>query len=545
MEERRHQERHRTLKGGKIVFNNKKCIFDCLVRDLSPSGACLQVNSSNGLPQTFDLLIDGESAIRPCRLIWLTDTRAGIEFDASNATGGPQEPLSTSEGPQRFVGSACGDELVRDQLLTVRVALDLVPVGIVLLDANTRSQFINRAFRRMWRLSDEKADSRPPFVALMYHGRDTMAYSVPSGDLDAHVAERVAYVKSGNPKPLDLRLANGEVIRVQCTVLPSGGRMLCYTYVTDIVRNADELGMLRSALDQMQPGIILLDGFLNAQFMNCAVRKLWSVADEQADRKPSYGELVNDSRRTRAYGVPPDELDNFIEERIAVVRAGDPTPMDLLHGDGRIIRSQCAVLPGGGRMLTYNDVTDLVARAKQFEQLATIDGMTGLYNRRHFDALAEAEWKRFERYHRPLSLVLIDIDQFKEINDRLGHEAGDEALKALATVCMEDKRSTDIVARLGGDEFAVLLPETSLQQARTVAERIHKAIDRCGTDQRPKGEARITLSVGIAEASRGMSGFQALLRLADKALYEAKAAGRNCVRDCMSIEIPKFRVVAR
>ena len=145
MEERRHQERHRTLKGGKIVFNNKKCIFDCLVRDLSPSGACLQVNSSNGLPQTFDLLIDGESAIRPCRLIWLTDTRAGIEFDASNAIGGPQEPLSTSEGPQRFVGSAYGDQLVRDQLLTLRVALDLVPVGIVLLDANTRAQFINRA----------------------------------------------------------------------------------------------------------------------------------------------------------------------------------------------------------------------------------------------------------------------------------------------------------------------------------------------------------------------------------------------------------------
>jgi len=82
--------------------------------------------------------------------------------------------------------------------------------------------------------------------------------------------------------------------------------MLCYTYVTDIVRNADELGMLRSALDQMQPGIILLDGFLNAQFMNRAVRKLWSAADEQSDRKPSYGELVNDSRRTRAYGVPPD-----------------------------------------------------------------------------------------------------------------------------------------------------------------------------------------------------------------------------------------------
>ena len=73
-------------------------------------------------------------------------------------------------------------------------------------------------------------------------------------------------------------------------------------------------------------------------------------------------------------------------------------------------------------MLTYNDVTDLVMRAKQFEELATIDGLTGLYNRRHFDVLAEAEWKRFQRYRRPLSLFLIDIDQFKEINDRRGQE---------------------------------------------------------------------------------------------------------------------------
>jgi hypothetical protein len=113
----------------------------------------------------------------------------------------------------------------------------------------------------------------------------------------------------------------------------------------------------------MQQRIILLDEFLNAQFMNKAVRKLWSVPDGQADKKPPYAELVSDSRRTGAYGVPKEQLDRFIEDRIAIVRAGDPSPMDMRHGDGRIIRSQCTVLPSGGRMLTYNDVDDLVAKA--------------------------------------------------------------------------------------------------------------------------------------------------------------------------------------
>lgn len=434
------------------------------------------------------------------------------------------------------VSSGEDREPVRSELFTLRAALDLVPIGIVLLDADTRAQFINRAFRRMWRLPDEKADSRPPFVALMYHGRDTCAFAVPSDDLDAYVARRVAQVKSGDPRPVDLRLTNGEVLRVQCTVLPNGGRMLCYTFVTDIVRDSDELGILRNALNQMEQGIILLDEFLGAQFMNSAVRALWDVSDEQADRKPSFAELVNDSRRTGAYGVPREQLDKFIEQRIEWVRSGNPTPVDIRHADGRIIRSQCAVLPGGGRMLTYNDVTDLVLRASEFEQLATIDGLTGLHNRRHFDTLAAAEWQRFVRYRRPLSLILIDIDLFKKINDGLGHQAGDQALKFVAAVCMQGKRTTDIIARFGGDEFAILLPETSLSQARVVAERIQQEVARPHDIEPTDGDRNFTLSLGIAEAAASMSGVEALLRAADKALYVAKFAGRNCIREDAGIE---------
>src|SRR5262249_49476024 len=125
---------------------------------------------------------------------------------------------------------------------------------------------------------------------------------------------------------------------------------------------------------------------------------------------------------------------------------------------------------------TYCDITDLVRNAQQMEQLATIDSMTGLYNRRHFMVLAASEWSRFLRYYRSLSVLLIDIDHFKSVNDRYGHAVGDETLVHVANACLEGKRSSDIVGRLGGEEFAMLLPETDLYQARIVAERVCKSI---------------------------------------------------------------------
>jgi diguanylate cyclase (GGDEF)-like protein len=410
------------------------------------------------------------------------------------------------------------DETGNAETATVRVALDLVPIGLVLLDSGLRAQFINRTYRQMWQLPDDKADAHPPFIALLYHGRDTHAYAVRSDDIDRYIAERVEHIETGSPKTLDLRLTSGEVIRIHCTVLPSGGRMLCYTYVTDLKKEADELTLLRGSLDQLQQGIILLDGSLNARFVNRSVRRLWDIPDAQADANPSYEALLRNVRSSQSHRIPADKIQQYIAERLAAVKAGDPRPTDIPHGDGRTIRFQCAKLRGGGRMLTYSDVTDLVARARQFEELAQTDSLTGLYNRRHFDLLADAEWRRFKRYKRPLSLMLIDIDRFKEINDQFGHDRGDEALKTLALICIESKRSTDIVARVGGDEFAVLFPETDLMRARIVAERFVSAAETTGD---------ITFSIGIAESSLKMSGFDMLKRSADIALYRAKAAGRN------------------
>jgi diguanylate cyclase (GGDEF)-like protein len=186
-------------------------------------------------------------------------------------------------------------------------------------------------------------------------------------------------------------------------------------------------------------------------------------------------------------------------------------------------------MANGGRMLTYVDITDITNKANELERLATTDPLTGLFNRRHFLECLDAEWSRFQRYYRSVSVLMIDIDHFKSVNDSYGHAVGDEAIKAVAAACLGGKRKSDIVGRIGGEEFAVLLPETSLSRARTVAERIRKRVMSTRIAHNDV-QLSATVSIGFAEATVGMSGVDALMCAADQALYQAKAEGRNrCV----------------
>ncbi len=520
MFERRAKQHGRSLLGGKIVFNGGRSTIDCVICNISEDGACAHVENPVGVPEHVILAITDESEPRPCAVAWQSANRLGLIFRRADEAGDilQAEPLA----PESAL------KLMRGEMLALRAAFDEVRFGVLLLDSELRAQFINRAFRKMWRLPDAKADSKPPFVALMYHGRDTRAYKVAPDDLDDYVADRVALVRAGDPTPLDLHLANGEIIRLQCTVLPNGGRMLSYTRVTDIARQADQLTVMKAALDGTQEGIILLDADFNAQFMNRTVRELMRVPDGLADSRPSYAKLVGESRRTGAFDVPPEQLDKLLARRMELVRNGDPTPHDLHMSDGRCIRSRCSALPCGGRMLTYWDVTDLIRNAEQLEQLATFDAMTGLFNRRHFLALAEAEWDRFQRYHRSLTMLMIDIDHFKRVNDRYGHAVGDETIRSVARACLDSKRSPDLVGRIGGEEFALLLPETDLVQAGVVAERIRSKV-AAQAIAHPRGDFRVTISIGMAPATLSMSGIHALMHAADRELYRAKDEGRNRV----------------
>ena len=160
--------------------------------------------------------------------------------------------------------------------------------------------------------------------------------------------------------------------------------------------------------------------------------------------------------------------------------------------------------------------------------LATTDGLTSVFNRRHFQTLASAEWLRFKRYGRPLSLLSLDVDNFKTINDRFGHDGGDLVLKAIANDCSSVRRGTDVVARVGGEEFALLLPETNEAAATIVAERLRRLIE--GHSEILSGkDMRISVSIGVAGATLDMPNLEDMLKRADDALYEAKRGGRNQV----------------
>ncbi|TRW99737.1 sensor domain-containing diguanylate cyclase [Candidatus Methylobacter oryzae] len=182
------------------------------------------------------------------------------------------------------------------------------------------------------------------------------------------------------------------------------------------------------------------------------------------------------------------------------------------------------------RMLGTNiDITDRKLLQIELEKQAHTDYLTGVSNRRHFIEQAELELSRAIRYGNPLSIFMMDIDFFKQINDTYGHNAGDTVLKKLAAVCWQTLREVDIIGRLGGEEFAVLLPETGLEEATEVAERLRASLANVKIPQENGPPLQFTVSIGVLSLASKDGNFDSLLHLADNALYEAKKSGRNKV----------------
>lgn len=179
--------------------------------------------------------------------------------------------------------------------------------------------------------------------------------------------------------------------------------------------------------------------------------------------------------------------------------------------------------------LIVRDITDKREAAEDLRRAAVTDHLTGIANRRAFFDVAARELERWRRAPRPLSLLLIDADHFKNVNDQHGHATGDAVLLALATTLSGCAREIDVVARLGGEEFVVLLPSTDAAGATTLAERIRAAV--AATAVEVNGTlVRCTVSIGVSTMGRDVTGLDALIERADEALYVAKAAGRNRVR---------------
>jgi diguanylate cyclase (GGDEF)-like protein/PAS domain S-box-containing protein len=181
-------------------------------------------------------------------------------------------------------------------------------------------------------------------------------------------------------------------------------------------------------------------------------------------------------------------------------------------------------------IVSFKDISDRQQQKLALEQLAATDTLTGLATRRRLHEMADNELARARRTGGPLSLVMVDIDHFKSINDRFGHETGDRVLAGVAELLRNELRSIDLAARWGGEEFCLLLPDTNPQAALEVAERLRAAVELMPADA-PDGSAiAVTASFGVATSGYREADLHQLVDAADQAMYRAKHEGRNRVR---------------
>ncbi len=252
-----------------------------------------------------------------------------------------------------------------------------------------------------------------------------------------------------------------------------------------------------------------------------AIRKLEPVISPKGAPDPREGKIAQKRRSEAGFGsvvIMPLIHRGDVLGSLTVVNRGDQpdfTQRDI--GIMETIANQAAIAIENARLF------------EEIQWLATTDELTGIHNRRHLFELGRKEIERARRYINSLSAIMLDIDNFKQVNDTHGHSVGDQVLRTLAQECLGKIREIDILGRYGGEEFAVVLPETGLSEACITAERLRKHIEDKPFET-THGELSLTISLGVAEMTPDTPDLASLLDMADSALYAAKQAGRNCIK---------------
>ena len=272
-----------------------------------------------------------------------------------------------------------------------------------------------------------------------------------------------------------------------------------------------------SLIEKMVDGVLVIDTHNRIVDMNPAAQNLLNININ------TFGRPVEEV--VKKWHQYEKESFNFTQAQTEIELGGkhkrhvDMQVTSIVDGKGKSL----------GRLIILHDITKLKLIQNELHILANSDSLTGANNRGHFMELAHKEIQRATRYKRHLSMVLMDMDAFKKINDTYGHASGDQALITLKNICTLNTRKMDIFARLGGEEFALLLPETTQNKAADLAERLRIALEKT-VIKSDGAEFHSTISMGVTELEIDKHDtLETLLHRADKALYKAKADGRNRV----------------
>lgn len=280
--------------------------------------------------------------------------------------------------------------------------------------------------------------------------------------------------------------------------------------------------------------IIIADAQGLIEYVNPKFTELTGYEFEEARGKPTS--------MLKSGQTPPEAY----EELWKTIRAGNEWKGELLNrkknGETYWEKISISSVADEKGSITHfvalsEDVTERKAADEQIRRLnaelktlATTDYLTNLYNRRYFMERGAQEFKRAKRNSQALALIMLDIDNFKQVNDAYGHETGDLALKSVAAALKTNLREIDVIGRMGGDEFTALLPDTTLKDAEKIARRAQKDIANMGLRQTENSAPiPVSISIGLAEISGETNTIEDLIRNADAAMYQAKRAGRNCI----------------
>jgi len=284
---------------------------------------------------------------------------------------------------------------------------------------------------------------------------------------------------------------------------------------------------MKSIIDLASDAIIVTDEDHRVTLFNPSAERMFGWSANEVLGQPidllmpaTIAGEIEDAQKLGAFLVQ-DVKSTDRRDAMALHRSGREFPVEIGISEGRSHL-------GGFFTAIVRDVSDRRRMEEELRRMAATDPLTGLPNRREFMSALGSEWERARRYGHPSSLLMVDIDHFKKVNDLHGHAAGDEALRQLAECMRGELRTTDLPARLGGEEFAVLLPMTDALAAIEIAERLRQRVVATIISWEDKSFS-ISISVGVACVDSGSSSSDACLARADAALYRAKQTGRNKV----------------
>ncbi len=282
---------------------------------------------------------------------------------------------------------------------------------------------------------------------------------------------------------------------------------------------------LETIIESTADGILVVDCDYNVIYVNTRFCEMWKIGQDLLFNS-SYEAFLNKTMEQL------EDREIFFESMHDIFSTDESETYVLNFKDGKVIEVfTCPLLEKTkitGRLWSFRDITDRKKVEDRLRHMAATDELTGLGNRRYFMQAAEYEAERSLRYKEVFSLLILDIDHFKRVNDTYGHAVGDETLKHLAVAIKKLLRRVEIPGRLGGEEFGIILPNTGRDEALIVAERLREHIENSPVRV---GENVIffTVSIGLTDNSTGEKNVDEMLKDADRALYDAKTAGRNRV----------------